>query len=484
MWFARVLMLCAMSSGFLLISPETAFATSLSSDFPAWLSISSGDSLQAARISLALRKDQELANLAIRPEVRGNHVVLHGTAATSEQIKRATQIARMASGLSRIDSRIVLIREQQIVPFGPVAPSSSRHRYHLVQNGQSLHNIASEHGLTVAELKHLNNLRSNQVRTGQRLLIEPSQPQSSSFGQIQNTDASNAAGHEVATPTLQIVHTPLADKNLDPATTIPEKEPLATNQSDITSEHKADDLTTRNAPARSRATSKSLISHTSPNSLHTLPLHKPKVPPTRRKPAPEKRPTPKPERTTPPVTENTAYRPEVPERPVIVLSAHDGALFHHVQPRETLWQIAQAYGISTTHLMRINDLETDYIQIGQRLRITPDDETAKAPAELFHRVQRGETLWQIASRYNTTPTQIKRINGLRSHKIRIGQRLRIDNEPNALPAAKYYTIRRGDTLWKLSKQFETTPEDLMQLNAGLSAKNFRAGRRIRVTSAD
>jgi LysM repeat protein len=51
--------------------------------------------------------------------------------------------------------------------------------------------------------------------------------------------------------------------------------------------------------------------------------------------------------------------------------------------------------------------------------------TPRAAAPVTHRVQRGDTLYSIARRYDTTVTAIKQVNRLRSNLINIGDRLTI-----------------------------------------------------------
>lgn len=97
---------------------------------------------------------------------------------------------------------------------------------------------------------------------------------------------------------------------------------------------------------------------------------------------------------------------------------------HRVQRGETLSSIAQRYGVSISDLRSWNGLSGSSIQAGQRLTVRGGSATASRPA--VHRVQRGDTLTAIAQRYDVSITDLKRWNNLRSGKIMVGQRLRLN----------------------------------------------------------
>lgn len=113
---------------------------------------------------------------------------------------------------------------------------------------------------------------------------------------------------------------------------------------------------------------------------------------------------------------------------------------HVVRRGETLSTIARRYGTSTRTLQRANGLRSpNHVRVGQRLKI-PGTSAGAAPAQMasrrapqqsgaaprVHRVQRGQTLVQIARRYGTSVDSIRRANQLRSaDHIRVGQSLKI-----------------------------------------------------------
>ena len=98
---------------------------------------------------------------------------------------------------------------------------------------------------------------------------------------------------------------------------------------------------------------------------------------------------------------------------------------HRVSRGETLSSIARQYGVSVADLKSWNGLSDADIQAGQRL--TVQGGRAAAPSRpATHRVTRGETLTAIAQKYGVSVSELKSWNKLKSGKILVGQRLRLN----------------------------------------------------------
>lgn len=92
-------------------------------------------------------------------------------------------------------------------------------------------------------------------------------------------------------------------------------------------------------------------------------------------------------------------------------------------------------------------------------------------------MQAGDSLWLIAQRYNTTVDAIKRLNGLTSDLLNIGQILKIPSSQE-LPYI-VYTVRSGDTLWLLSRRYNTTVDAIKKLN-GLTSDILNIGQQLKI----
>jgi LysM repeat protein len=98
-----------------------------------------------------------------------------------------------------------------------------------------------------------------------------------------------------------------------------------------------------------------------------------------------------------------------------------------VRSGDTLSTVASRNGLSVAQLRSANNLRGDLIRVGQTLQI-PDTAGRSAPQqvasrEVTHQVQRGETLWRIASRYRTSVDALRAQNGLADDLLRVGQML-------------------------------------------------------------
>jgi membrane-bound lytic murein transglycosylase D len=95
--------------------------------------------------------------------------------------------------------------------------------------------------------------------------------------------------------------------------------------------------------------------------------------------------------------------------------------YHIVRRGQTLSAIARRYRTSVSRLKRLNGLHSSRIQVGKRLRVS--SRSRSSHHRVIHRVRRGEALSEISSRYGVSLRQIKRVNGLDSNRIYVGQHL-------------------------------------------------------------
>ena len=129
-----------------------------------------------------------------------------------------------------------------------------------------------------------------------------------------------------------------------------------------------------------------------------------------------------------------------------------------VQKGDSLWSISKKFNISVDKLKDINNLSSNLITVGQKLKVSDDDTINNN--EFIYTVKKGDTLWDIANTYKTTVNKIKDINNLSSNNLQIGQKLYIPNVSNPT----YYTVVKGDTLYSISRKFGVSVSDLIELN--------------------
>lgn len=97
---------------------------------------------------------------------------------------------------------------------------------------------------------------------------------------------------------------------------------------------------------------------------------------------------------------------------------------HTVRTGDTVWDIARKYQVSVNAVLQANGLdERALIQPGQVL-VIPGSTAAQPTASTTHRVVAGDTVWDLARAHNTSVSAIIEANGLgRDALIRIGQML-------------------------------------------------------------
>lgn len=139
---------------------------------------------------------------------------------------------------------------------------------------------------------------------------------------------------------------------------------------------------------------------------------------------------------------------------------------------DTLWVIANKYGISVNDIKSLNNLTSDTIYLNQVLKIP-----TKAVSDVIYAVKSGDSLWKIANTYNTTIDNIKKLNNLSSDNIYVGQKLVISK---GTTNTSTYTVKSGDTLWEISKRFSMSVNDLKSIN-NLSSDNIYIGQVLKIT---
>lgn len=117
---------------------------------------------------------------------------------------------------------------------------------------------------------------------------------------------------------------------------------------------------------------------------------------------------------------------------------------------------------------------------------------ARATRTTTHIVVKGETLGSIANKYKCSVTDLREWNNLKSNNLQIGQKLRVyppDQEQAVASTAKgngkyiYYTVKAGDNLWDIARRFDgVTVEQIKQLNnLGRNAR-IMPGQRLKISS--
>ena len=134
-----------------------------------------------------------------------------------------------------------------------------------------------------------------------------------------------------------------------------------------------------------------------------------------------------------------------------------------VKKGNSLYSIANKYNTTVDELKRINNLTSNILSIGQVLKLPSDkvSDVEKEENTINYTVQKGDSLYSIARKYSTTIDKIKDLNNLTTNLLSIGQVLLIPTDTNLETT---YTVQKGDSLYSIAKKYDTTVDRLKQLN--------------------
>lgn len=134
-----------------------------------------------------------------------------------------------------------------------------------------------------------------------------------------------------------------------------------------------------------------------------------------------------------------------------------------VKKGDSLYSIANKYNTTVEELKRINNLTSNILSIGQVLKLPSDkaNNVEKEENTISYTVQKGDSLYSIARKYDTTIDRIKDLNNLTTNLLSIGQVLLIPTDTNLETT---YTVQKGDSLYSIAKKYDTTVDRLKQLN--------------------
>ncbi len=101
----------------------------------------------------------------------------------------------------------------------------------------------------------------------------------------------------------------------------------------------------------------------------------------------------------------------------------------------------------------------------------------------LHTIEKGQSLYSIASMYNVSQTDIVKLNPGSDDKIYVGRTLRIPRTDAGVQKETFHTIVPGETLYRLTVKYNVSAKAICDANPGLSAENFRLGQVIRIPSS-
>ena len=177
---------------------------------------------------------------------------------------------------------------------------------------------------------------------------------------------------------------------------------------------------------------------------------------------------------------NTASRPSASQS----TNSSNQSGSYTVKAGDSLWGISHKYGMSIDSLKSLNNLSSNFIYPGQVLKVgqsgsqsntvskpSTSQSTNSSSQSGSYTVKAGDSLWKIATEHGLTIAQLKSLNNLTSNTIYVNQKLTVtmkksvnDVTPTTKAATQSYTVKAGDSLWQIASVHGTTVNRLKALN--------------------
>jgi LysM repeat protein len=392
---------------------------------------------------------------ASRPETgSGTYTVVRGDTLTkiAREFSTTVQAIREANKLSGdlifVNQRLTIpAKAAETVPVTPpVSQPDNQSKSVTVQRGDTLSQLARTHNTTIAALKSANKLLSDTIYVGQVLLVPGTSGQGNSTvpAPAPNTDKETAPVKGTASYTVKSGDT-LSGIARTYKTTVAQLRTLNKLNSDLI-----------------RIGQQLLV----------------------------------PSDETP-----TVPAPQQPEKPT-------AATTYTVVSGDTLSRIARDHQTTVSRLMSDNKLTSDRIFVGQRLTVNgtaqnqntrPENQTSPSPAVSDYVVKAGDTLSQIARTHGTTVSALSQLNSLTdTNRLSVGQVLKVSGVQQSQPVTQTpaapvqdndktvstsYTVKSGDTLSSIARQFKTTVAQLREWNAIENADHLSVGQKLTIKSS-
>lgn len=172
---------------------------------------------------------------------------------------------------------------------------------------------------------------------------------------------------------------------------------------------------------------------------------------------------------------------------------------HEVETGHTLYGIAVKYGVSMQDIISFNPGIDSVLTVGKILYVPISKADKKWVNKgqiqlednmIIHRVEKGETIFSIARKYNTSVNEIYENNPDLDQNIQIGQGIKIKKRPNndivALSSDPgedslvHHIIKQGETLYSLARYYKVTIESIVEVNPGLNVNDVPLGYDLRL----
>ncbi len=160
-----------------------------------------------------------------------------------------------------------------------------------------------------------------------------------------------------------------------------------------------------------------------------------------------------------------------------------------IKSGDTLFNLASRYGTTVEAILTINPgLDPESLQVGRIICIpTVAPPVPPCPGGFYYTIRAGDTFFRIANQFNITVDALRRANpGVDPNRLQIGQVICIPVSAPPTPSCPggfLYEIRSGDTLFLIAQRHNLSVQELIAANPGIDPNRLRVGQRICIPSS-
>ncbi|KJJ42072.1 peptidoglycan endopeptidase [Bacillus subtilis] len=169
-----------------------------------------------------------------------------------------------------------------------------------------------------------------------------------------------------------------------------------------------------------------------------------------------------------------------------------GSSVYTVKSGDSLWLIANEYKMTVKELKKLNGLSSDMIRAGQKLKVSgtvssspssssstkssSNKSSSSSSSSGTYKVKLGDSLWKVANKVSMSVAELKVLNNLKSDTIYVNQVLKTkssgsktsskdtSSQSNKTAATTKYTVKSGDSLWKIANNYNLTVQQIRNSN--------------------
>lgn len=164
--------------------------------------------------------------------------------------------------------------------------------------------------------------------------------------------------------------------------------------------------------------------------------------------------------------------------PISVEFTYDDIIIHTVAKGETVYSIASMYNTTVQQIYAMNPSAEKGIKTGDKLRILKG-KTISGYSN--HLIEAKETLYSVARMYNISVDEVKNANpGLSESSFKTGKTIKIPKFGSATNISSTYSVEKGETLYSISRKYNVSVESLLAANPSIKDNGLKEGATLNI----